>query len=67
MFKITIEIPDHVTEQIIDAYFNKFGGEMSYDQLMEFLKSDIVQVYMSEIDNAGDDGINDALDMFIAD
>lgn len=67
MFKITIEIPDHVTEQIIDAYFNKFGAEMSYDQLIEFLKSDIVQVYMNEIDNGGEDGINDALDMFIAD
>ncbi len=67
MFKITIEIPDYVTKQINDVYFNKFGGEMSYDQLMELLKSDIVQVYMNEIVNAGEDGINDALDMFIAD
>ena len=37
--KITIEIPDHVIEKITDEYFNKFGGEMSRDQLTEFLTS----------------------------
>lgn len=68
MFKITIEIPDHVIERITDEFFNKFGAEMSHDQLNEFLKSDIVQVYMHAMDNDTENvDLNDALDMFYAD
>lgn len=65
--KITIELPDGYSDMIAEAFFNKFGAEMSYDQLIEFLKSDVVQVYTNELDNSGEDGLADALDMFIAD
>ena len=65
--KITIELPDVYINQVLGAFFNKFGAEMRYDQLIEFFKSDIVQVYTNELDNSGEDGLVDALDMFIAD
>lgn len=63
---VTIYVPGEALALIEEKFMNKFGRVMSRTQLVEFLKSDVVQVYLNELDNSAA-GLNDALDMFIAD
>jgi len=63
---VTIYVPGEAIALIEEKFMNKFGRVMSREQLLEFLKSDVVQVYLNELDNSAA-GLNDALDMFIAD
>jgi hypothetical protein len=63
---VTIYLPGEALALIEEKFMNKFGRVMSRTQLVEFLKSDVVQVYLNELDNSAA-GLNDALDMFIAD
>jgi len=63
---VTIYIPTEILTQIENAFSEKFGGKMTQEQLVEFLKQDVTSIYIGEFlsDKAG---LYDALDMFIAD
>lgn len=64
--KVTINIPKEILTQIENVFAEKFGGKMTQEQLVEFLKEDVTSIYIGEFlsDKAG---LYDALDMFIAD
>jgi hypothetical protein len=63
---VTIYIPTEILTHIENTFSEKFGGKMTQEQLVEFLKQDVTSIYIGEFlsDKAG---LYDALDMFVAD
>ncbi len=63
---ITINISQEIINKIETVFSEKFCGKMTKEQLVEFLKEDVVSIYTGEFLN-DEPGLYDALDMFVAD
>ncbi len=63
---VTINIPNDILNQVQNVFEEKFGGKMTKEQLVEFLKQDVTSIYIGEF-LSDKSGLYDALDMFIAD